>query len=458
MKRPGFVVPAREKVAFGLGDFAINIAYTAIGFYYIYFLVNVARLPAPVAGAIFLVARFWDAIMNFVAGRISDRVDTRMGRRRPFILASCLPVGILFALLWAVPSGGIAERTLYFVAVTVLFNTVFSFVVTPYNALMPELSQDYDERTNISGFRMALSICGNLIAAAGGSFIVDSLFGGSANYRRSYPVMGAAFGGIVVVALLLTFLGTHERVKPERQERQRLIRTIKSVLALREFRLVLGMFIFNMIGQDLIQTLFVFYLKDVIGIGEDLTFVLMGIPLVTAVAAVPLWVFAGERLGKRKAYMGAAAYFFCALAFALFAPVGDLAFVILIAVLAGVGFSASAVIPFSIIPDVIEIDELENGTRREGIFYGTSMLLYKCLSAIVISLTTAALGWFGYSESASLAEPASARLAIRLFLGLAPGIFFLVSAVFVKLLPITKERFDQAKKAIGERASAPEDR
>lgn len=445
------VVPVREKIAFGLGDFAINIAYTAIGFYFIFFLVNVAGLPAALAGIVFLIARTWDAIMNFVAGNVSDRTTTRFGRRRPFILASSVPMGVCFALLWIVPGRSIAFLFAYFIVIALIYNTVFSFAMTPYNALMPELSQDYDERTSISGYRMALSIVGNLLAAAGGSLIVDTLYQGAAYYRQSYPVMGAVFGVIMAISLLVTFVGTHERVQAHPAAPMGFFATMRSVLSLKEFRIVLGMFIFNMIGLDLIQMLFIFYLKYAVRVQESLTFVLMGIPLVTAIAAVPLWVWASGKVGKRGAYMTAAVYFTATLLLALVVPAGDMVFVICLAVLAGIGFSAASVIPFSIIPDVIEIDELTNGVRREGIFYGTSMLLYKICSALVIALATAALGWFGYVEGPWTAEPGSAILAIRLFFGIAPGIFFLLSALCVKILPITKERFEEIKRSIEKR-------
>lgn len=445
------VVPFREKIAFGLGDFAINIAYTAIGFYFIFFLVNVAGLPAALAGIVFLIARAWDASMNFVAGNISDRTTTRFGRRRPFILASSVPMGICFALLWMVPRSSTTSVFVYFIIIALIYNTVFSFAMTPYNALMPELSQDYDERTSISGYRMALSIVGNLLAAAGGSLIVDTLYKGAANYRQSYPVMGMLFGCIMAVSLIITFFGTHERVQQHPAAPMGFFATMHSVLSLPEFRIVLGMFIFNMIGLDLIQMLFIFYLKYAVRVADSLTFVLMGIPLVIAICAVPLWVWLSGKVGKRGAYMTAAVYMTASLLLALLVPAGDMVFIICLAVMAGIGFSAASVIPFSIIPDVIEIDELTNGVRREGIFYGTSMLLYKICSALVIALATAALGWFGYVEGPWSAEPSSAILAIRLFFGISPGVFFLLAALCAKILPITKERFEEVKKIIEKR-------
>ena len=449
-----FVVPVREKLAFGLGDFAINIAYTAIGFYFVFFLVNVAGLPAALAGIVFLIARVWDAIMNFVAGNVSDRTSTRFGKRRPFILASCVPMGVCFALLWIVPGRAMTFLFVYYVIIALIYNTAFSFAMTPYNALMPELSQDYDERTSISGYRMALSFLGTLIAAAGGSVIVDTIYNGAANYHHSYQVMGIVFGGIMIISLVLTFLGTHERVKSPAAEPMGVFPTLRSVLSLKEFRIVLGMFICNMIGLDLIQMLFIFYLKYAVQVADSLTFVLMGIPLLVAVFAVPLWVWLSGKLGKRGAYMVAAVYMTLSLLLALLVPAGDMVFIVCLAVLAGVGFSAAQVIPFSIIPDVIEIDELTNGVRREGIFYGTSMLLYKFCSAMVIALATAALGWFGYVEGPWTAEPGSALLAIRLFFGISPGVFFLLSGLCVKLLPITKERFEEVKRIIEEKQTS----
>ncbi|MFW5771413.1 MAG: MFS transporter, partial [Spirochaetota bacterium] len=197
--------------------------------------------------------------------------------------------------------------------------------------------------------------------------------------------------------------------------------------------------------------IFIFFLKDVIHISEDMTFVVMGIPLVVAVLAAPLWVMLSEKFGKRRAYIIAAVYFALALLLSLVAPVGNLYFVMGIGVLAGFGISASQIIPWSIIPDVIEFDEYHNGVRREGAFYGVTTFLYKVASAVAIALASTLLGLFGYIESSTVSQPESALVAIRLLMGVGPGIFFLISAIFVKALPITRERFDEIRAVLEER-------
>lgn len=450
-----FVVPLREKFAYGLGDFGLMIGYGAIGFYFVFFLTDVAGLPAVWAGYIFLIARVWDAVTDYAMGMISDRTKTRFGRRRPYILFGALPFGIIFSLLWIIPFESEILLFAYYTAITILFNTMYTIVSIPYNSMTPELTQNYDERTAISGIRMALSFSGTLVAAAGIMVVVDLIFPGEAAYRKSFPIMGAAFGSVTVIALLATFFGTKERVQPaSAAPKEGFFKTFGSIMKLPEFRLILGMFLFNMIGFDLIQVMLIYFLKHVIHISEDLTFVVMAVPLLVAIAAAPLWIKLGERWGKKKAYIVAAIYLALTFLLCLVAPAGNLAFMLILCAVAGVGISASQVIPLSIIPDVIEVDEYTNGTRREGAFYGITMFLYKVASAVAINIATLLLGFWGYMESGAGAvatdpvQPDSAVTAIRMILGLGPGVFFLISALFVKLLPITKERFEEILEAI----------
>ena len=447
----GFVVSKKEKFAYGIGDFAINIAYTTLGFYIVFFMVNVAGLPAEWAGLVFLIARAWDAITDYIMGTISDRTKSRWGRRRPFILFGCIPFGLTFILLWVSPFKDTVHIFVYYIIIVMLFNTAFTVVSIPYNSLLPDLSQNYNERTSISGVRMGFTFVGNLIAAAGVAVIVDVLFPGKSAYRESYPVMGVIFASIMIVSLLITFFGTKERVSSQQDFSDGLLKSLKSIMRLKEFRIMVGMFLFNMIGFDLILALFIFFLKDVIKAPENLTFVLMGIPLLVAVAAVPFWVFIGEKMGKNKTYIIAAIYFALAMLTCLILPEGNIPFVIILTVLAGIGISASQVIPFSMLPDFIEFDEYKNGVRREGAFYGIIMFFYKVASAIAIGLATGLLGYFGYVENSTSPQPQSAIMAIRVLMGIGSGICFLISAYFVKILPITRESFEEVKRALEER-------
>jgi GPH family glycoside/pentoside/hexuronide:cation symporter len=260
------------------------------------------------------------------------------------------------------------------------------------------------------------------------------------------------------LSLSVTFVGTKERVGATRTAQGTgFLTNLKSIMKLPEFRVVLAMFLLNMVGFDLVQVVLIFFLKHVIKVSDDLVFVFMAIPLVVAVLSAPLWVLLGQKWGKKNAFIIAAVYLFVSFLLCLVVPEGNVVFMGVLCAFAGIGVSASQVIPFSIIPDIIEIDEYENGTRREGAFYGVTMFLYKAASAIAINVATLFLAAFGYMEAAAgqtaeeVAQPESAVWAIRILMGVGPGVCFLLAAAFVKKLSITKERFEEVRLALEER-------
>lgn len=441
----------REKIAYGVGDLGNNVAYGALGFYFVFFLTDVAGLSPFWAGNIFMIVRMWNAVLDMVVGGVSDHTKTRHGRRRPYLLYGALPLGVAFALLWQVFFVGEVSMIVFYIFAGVLFSTMYSLVAIPYNALLPELSQDYNERTSISGFKMAFSFVGSLLSAMGVTLIVDTIYPGKVMYRQSYPVMGWLLGAVVAVCILLCFAGTKERVQPTLQKPEPMLKSLRSLLRLKEYRLVLGVFIFNMVGFDIIMALYIYFMKYALQISDDVSYLFMMIPLVLAVIATPLWVWVSDKLGKKKAYIISAIYFVVPLLICLFLPAGNIPLIIGIIALIGVGISASQTLTFSILPDVVEVDELKNGVRREGTIYGTTMFLYKLASAVLVALTTAMLGVFGYLESAGgevVTQPASAILGIRLLIGIVPALCFVLSAVFVKNLPLSKQEFDAIRASL----------
>lgn len=441
----------REKVSYGVGDLGNNVAYGALGFYFVFFLTDVAGLSPLWAGNIFLVTRMWNAVMDMVVGGVSDRTRTRFGRRRPYLLYGALPLGLSFALLFQVLFTGEIPMILFYCLAGVLFSSMYSLVAVPYNALLPELSQEYNERTSISGYKMAFSFVGSLLSAMGVTLIVDTFYPGKALYRESYPVMGVILGAVVALCILLCFFGTRERVRPAVQQKpEPMLESLRSLLLLREYRLVLGVFIFNMVGFDVIMALYIYFMKYALKISDDVSYVFMMIPLVIAVAATPLWVKISEKLGKKRAYILSAIYFVVPLIGCIFIPAGNIPVVIVVIALIGVGISASQTLTFSILPDVVEVDELKNGVRREGTIYGMTMFLYKIGSAVLVALTTAMLGVFGYVESTgeAVAQPASAIWGIRLLIALVPALCFVLSAVFVKNLPLSKAEFEKIRQSL----------
>ncbi|MCR5032963.1 MAG: MFS transporter [Lachnospiraceae bacterium] len=424
-------IKTKEKVFYGLGDLGNNIAYGAVGFYLVFFLTDVAGMNPVYAGYIFMVERIWNAFTDLIMGVVSDHARSRWGRRRPFLLFGAIPLGIGFMLLWVVPFQQTLYQVIYFTLIGILFNTLYSLVSIPYNSLLPELSRDPDERTSISGFKMALSFIGSLLSAMGVTLIVDILYPGKEAYTRSFPVMGRILGLILILCILLAFAGTKERVIPEKEEKQeRIGKTILALLKLKAYRKILAMFICNMVAFDIIMAIYIYYMKYSLAISEDLTTVFMAVPLITAVAATPLWVGLSNKIGKIRTYEVSTVYFLVPLVLCLFIPAGNLLAVTIVTILVGVGISAGQTLIWAILPDVVEVDEEKNGVRREGIIYGITMFLYKICSAICVGVATAALKWVGYVESTGdqiVTQSAGALQGIRYLMGCLPAAFLLLS-------------------------------
>jgi sugar (Glycoside-Pentoside-Hexuronide) transporter len=445
----------REKVAYGLGDLGNNVAYGAMGFYLVFFLTDVAGLSPLWAGYIFMIVRIWNAIFDLIIGVVSDRTKTRHGRRRPYLLFGAIPLSISFALLWQMFFKDMNQMIIYYIIAGIFFSTMYSFVAIPYNSLLPEMSQDYDERTSISGYKMAFSFVGSLLSAMGVTLIVDTIYPGKSMYQVSYPVMGLILGAVIAVTVLLAFLGTKERVEPKiSEQKENFWKNLFSLFKLKEYKLVLGIFIGNMVGFDVIMALYIYFMKYALKVSSDISYIFMAIPLVIAVVVTPLWVNMSNRIGKQRTYIISAIYFLIPLISCIFLPEGKMIPIIIVVVLIGAGISASQVLTFSILPDVVEVDELKNGVRREGIIYGSTMFLYKVSSAVIVAIVTSLMGLFGYVESAGdaiIQQPSSAIFGIRLLISCVPALFFVLSAIFVRKLPLGKEAFDKIKESVAEK-------
>ena len=148
-------LPLLTKFIYGIEDWGNTTTITVIGFFFLYLLTDVARLPLIYASPVLLIGTIWDAINDPLVGVFADKVHIHWGRRRPFFIIGAVPFGLSFIMLWWVPpfTSNFLLMPYYLVAY-ILFDLFFTFVCVPYGTLTPELSQDYNERTELNGFRM----------------------------------------------------------------------------------------------------------------------------------------------------------------------------------------------------------------------------------------------------------------------------------------------------------------
>jgi GPH family glycoside/pentoside/hexuronide:cation symporter len=206
--------------------------------------------------------------------------------------------------------------------------------------------------------------------------------------------------------------------------------------------------------QFVANNLFI-YVKDWIGMAANqFGFVLLAIQL-SSFVWVLIWARVSERIGKKSVYYVGALVFMLVLLGLFFVQPGQSGLVYVLGVLAGIGVAVGYLVPWSMMPDVIEMDELVTGQRREGVFYGFFVFLQKLGLSLGLFISGQVLEAAGYINSIpgqpAPVQPASVLLALRLLVGPAGAAILLLSFIAVYLYPITKEKHTQIRAQLAAR-------
>ena len=441
-------LPWHRKLSYGVADLGFSITGTLIGVYFLLFLTDVVGLRPALAGLAIMVARQWDWINDPIIGHISDQTRSRWGRRRPFLLFGFIPFGILFSLLWwKVPIAHQGLLAIYYAGILMFYDTVATFTYMPYFALTPELTQDYDERTSLTAYRMTFSIVGGLIA-----FVVPSMIIGSFQPENAKLVMlnGAIFAVISAFPLLITFLGTRERPQAERETQPSFKDSLLAALKNRPFLFSVGIYLFTWSAVDVVSSALLYFIKYYLN-REALTSAIFGAIFITALVFLPFWSWISRHSSKRLAYIfGIAFWAICQIILVLMLPTVSTIVIIVLCCLAGIGVSAAHVLPWAIIPDAVEWDELQTGQRHEGMFYSLVMLAQKAASGLAIFVVGLLLEWSGYVANAQTQTP-NALLTIRAVAGGFPAILLVCGIIFASIYPIGREAHQQIRAQLAAR-------
>lgn len=272
------------KIIYGSGDLGFSLTGTIIGAYFLFFLIDVVGIKPAVAGIAILIGKTWDYINDPLIGHLSDRTRTRWGRRRPFLLFGALPFGLAFILLWYRPpfESQIALAA-YYACAFVLYDAAATFVYMPYFSLTPELTDDYDERTSLTSYRMFYSILGSLLA-----FTVPLMIVGTFNPENASRVllMGTIFGLGSAIPLILVFFNTRERKDFAVLEKPKLLESLKAAFKNRPFVFGAVIYLLTWICMDILQTVLLFFVKHVLRL-ESMSDLIMALIFVTAMFALP---------------------------------------------------------------------------------------------------------------------------------------------------------------------------
>jgi oligogalacturonide transporter len=454
-----------RKIGYGVGDIYGGGQATILSFFYLVFLTDVIQLNPGLAGTVILISKVYDAITDPFEGVISDRTRTKLGRRRPYLLAG-IPLVFLsfFALFYPVNFEKESTRFVFVICTYLFFSTVVSIVMLNYNALQSELSLDYDERTGLSTARIFFSALSSIVCALVPMEIVKAF----PDVRQGYIVMGLVFGAFFAIPFIFTFLSARERSSFQKPpEKFNLKDTLLEPFRVRTFVIVLGMFVLASIAVDSVSSIVVYFTKYHLGRGDETNYI-AGTILVFQVIALVFFPAYSRRTSKRRAFITGIGIWLVSMILSIFiGPESPFLFVYIFAACAGIGLGGYFVSIYAIFPDLPDVDELRTGERREGIFGALITLMRKFSGAVGIFIVSNILGAAGYISPVEkvvngvtqlIDQPQSDQfvMTLRVIFVLVPAILLSLSIFAANRLKLTHESHARLNRVLAARREGQE--
>jgi GPH family glycoside/pentoside/hexuronide:cation symporter len=436
--------------------------------FFAFFLRDVVGLEPRLASFGALLGILWDAINDPIIRLLSDRVQTRWGRRRPFLLWFSIPFGFSFITLWAAPAWESQTALLIYVTLSfMLADTLQTLVAIPFLSLTPELSSDYDERTTLTSFRSFFQLAGGLTVVIAAPAIVDMVLASGGSQQQGFMLVGAIFGGIGAIPLLLIGLFVREKSRLAQAQPLAFRETIRAAWQNIPFRYMVGIHVLNWSATDMVVVIFPYFLLYWVAQGNQLASIRLfelefayesaffGILMSVCILLIPFWRWLAEWRNKREAYMLGMAFWVIVQLLVFTIRPGETTYLLILAALAGIGVSAAYTLPDSLFADVIEWDELRTRRRQEGIFYGIRTLIRKLTGALVIFITLQLLGRSGYvsppAGTVEFMQTDSALQMIRLLVSPFGATILCGTILLAWLFPLSREKYTRIQKLLEQR-------
>jgi GPH family glycoside/pentoside/hexuronide:cation symporter len=437
----------KTKFFYGIGDLGNAVVNSAIQFFLMKFYTDGALILPALAGNALLIGKIWDAVNDPLFGWITDRTKSRHGKRRVFMLFGAVPLAIAIALLWFVPHVNLVWTFVWIASTFILFDTVWTLTNVPYYAMTAELTDDYDERSSLTTYRMVMAVPAYLVGAA----LTPAIVGLFALQRTGYAFIGIAYGVLAALALLISASGFRERevqavAKPEASPLKSLLVALKNKPFI---WLCIIYFVVN-ISFAFIKILMAYYIEYQL-LMKAQTSLVMGLMLICVTISLPFWQWVSRKMDKGPAYALGMLVGGAAVILTFLLPHHSTGLIYLISILAGFGFSAQWIFPWAMVADVADYDQVESGQQRSGMYFGVWGLATKISEALAL----AAVGWIltGFGYVPNVEQTPHALFGIRLFFGLIPAVFIFISLPFLFKYPITRRSHALVRARLDARAA-----
>jgi glycoside/pentoside/hexuronide:cation symporter, GPH family len=390
-------------------------------------------------GAALLFVRIFDAVNDPLIGIISDRWQPSFGRRRAMFALS-LPVTALAAwmLFWPPDNPGPSHLIIW----GSLLSIGQTMALVPYSAWGAELEGGYDARSRIAGFREGFTLIGTLVAIA-------LPFSIGINFKEGIHGLAAMALFIAIALPLLGLFAVWKVPEPVNYTKEKIafLPGLKALAVNKPFMRLIAAFFLNGLANGIPATLFLYFVSSVLQ-AEDMRGPLLFLYFACGIAGVPLALYLAKRIGKHRAWCWAMLGTCVAFAFAPLLGPGDVPYFAIISAVTGLALGFDLSLPAAVQADVIDIDTLESGEQRSGLYFAAWSLSTKLSLALGVGIVFPLLGLAGFDPAAAANSSASALYTLAALYAWAPVVLKLIAIALMWNFPIDRAAQDETRRRI----------
>ncbi len=404
--------------------------------------------------------RILDALIDPLLGHFTDNFHSRWGRRRPFLVISAVLGSAMLLLMWSIsPNWSATTQFIWLLITSITLYACYGLFTMTHLALGYELSDDYHLRTRVMAVR---GFYFSIASMAGGGLYLLCLqpgFGGEINGIRWVSVGMVA---VILVSTAIVVLFSKERFHKANRKHVPLIPAIRATLRIRPFVIVLLIRVAQTLSTSLYGAIG-FFIGAYYVCGGDkaeftsLSFIHGIIGFATAIALVPMSTWLSRRVGKRRGIVwGLGLVSLASLVMPWFHVPGRP--YLMLSYMIAIGLMVTVVNLFlaSVMPDICDLDELESGSRREGLFSAVMSFVSKLENSACILISSYMVSWSGFSIELGANQPPEVLDKMLLY-GFAPKILFTIVAFGIALyFPVTQKMMEEVRAKLAERRKAAE--
>lgn len=428
MKSPTKSMQWRQRIGYGSADFACNLIWQMISLYLLYYYTDVANLNGLAIAGMFVVCRFIDGITDLLIGYAIDHTHTRWGKSRPYFLWGAIPFAIFAYLAFSVPSGWSEGGRLAWCYVTYIgLSFMYTVVNIPMASILPALSEDSDERTNLATTRQFFAFLGSSIVSAFALKLVSSL--GGADMGKGFRIVMLIFGIISSLIFFFTFFTVRENTtKDEKEEKTSLLDALRSLAHNGPWKIFALNILFMWGGYFLQAGALVYYYTAVLGSAE------LSVTVATIMSIVPVGAnlcvpFLSKMMQKRTLFELGSGLQLIGLLVIWAGGLNRIA-IYIGAALSAIGYGLKNSIYFSMQADPVDYGIWKTGVDTSGSLSAVNGFLGKVAQAAAGGISGLLISWGGYIGGSQV-QTANALAAIRLMYLYIPIVCIVISMIIM---------------------------